>query len=192
MSSIAEKYGLFWETVWKDPNNAELKSKRKDPNVLMPGDEVFVPDKREKKESGGTEQKHRFKKKGVPAKFRVRLTIDDEPRANEPYKLLIDDRWIDGTTNGDGFLEESMPPGARKGKLIIGPPEAQDIYEFNLGSVDPIDTEEGVKERLQNLGYNVNDDFPAAVRAFQEKEGLDATGRVDDATRAKVKERFGL
>jgi LysM repeat protein len=81
LSSIAERYGLFWEKVWNHPKNAKLKEKRKDPNILYPGDVVFVPDKDRKEESGATEQRHRFRKKGTPAKLRLKImeeSIEEE------------------------------------------------------------------------------------------------------------------
>jgi len=81
ISSIAQKHGLFWDKVWNHPKNAKLQETRKDPNVLSPGDVVFVPDKEEKEESGATEQRHRFKKKGVPAKLRLRIM--EEPEREE-------------------------------------------------------------------------------------------------------------
>lgn len=73
LSSIAERHGLFWDKVWNHPKNARLKEQRKDPNILYPGDVVFVPDKDKKEESGATEQKHQFRKKGTPAKLRLRV-----------------------------------------------------------------------------------------------------------------------
>jgi len=191
ISSIADKYGFFPDTLWNHAENAGLKQQRKDPNVLFPDDEVFIPEKEEKTESCATEQKHRFRKKGVPAKIKVRLLINDEPQANEPYKLLIDGEWKEGTTDSKGFLEESIPPGAQKGKLFVGKGDRQEIYEFNLGTIDPMETEEGIRCRLLDLGYSVGEDLEAAIRAFQEKEGIKVTGIVDDATRSKLKEKFG-
>lgn len=81
ISSIAFERGFFWETVWKHPENSKLKQERKDPNVLKPGDEVFVPEKEEKQESCPCEKRHRFRKKGVPAILRLRLM--EEPQRDE-------------------------------------------------------------------------------------------------------------
>lgn len=80
ISSIAFEHGFFWETLWNDSSNADLKSKRKDPNVLMEGDIVHIPDLRLKKESGATEQKHKFKLKGVPAKLKLKLMRPKPPK----------------------------------------------------------------------------------------------------------------
>lgn len=57
MESIAQKFGLFWEKIWNHPKNVKLNEQRKDPNVLYPGDVVFVPEKEDKEESGATEQR---------------------------------------------------------------------------------------------------------------------------------------
>lgn len=192
ISSIAYKHGFFPDTLWNHAENANLKQKRKDPNVLLPGDEVFVPEKEEKKESCATEQKHRFRKKGVPAKMKVRLLINDEPRANEPYQLLIDDAfWKEGTTDKDGFIEQPIPLNAIKGELVVGKDGNEESYHFNFGTVDPLETEEGVKGRLQNLGYPADEDLSSAIEAFQKKEGLEVSGNINEATRNKIKEKFG-
>jgi len=191
ISSIAQGHGIPWEKIWNHPKNANLQQTRKDPNVLYPGDVVFVPDKEKKEESGATEQKHRFRAKGSLVKIRVRFTIDDQPRANEPYKLESEGVSREGTTDGDGYLEENIPANAKGGRLIIGEGNSQDIYEIKLGTVDPIETDDGIRCRLFDLGYDAKDDFAEAIRTFQKKEGLTVTGNVDDATRTRLKERFG-
>lgn len=191
LSSIAVQYGISWDKIWNHPQNAKLKQQRQDQNVLYPGDLVFVPDKEEKEVSGSTEQKHRFKAKRAIAKIKIRLTIDDEPRANTPYKLEIEGQTKEGITDGDGFLEEKIPAKAKSGKLIVGEGNMQDIFEFHLGTIDPLETEEGIKGRLFNLGYAIKQDLSLAIREFQQKEGLNVTGVADDATRNRLKEKFG-
>ncbi|MGC9973362.1 MAG: LysM domain-containing protein [Bryobacteraceae bacterium] len=42
MSSIADQYGFFWETLWNHERNAQLKERRKNPNVLMAGDPAVL------------------------------------------------------------------------------------------------------------------------------------------------------
>ena len=201
ISSIAEKHGLFWEKIWNHPRNANLKERRKDPNVLHPGDAVFVPEKEERQESGATEQKHRFRRKGVPEKLRIYLKDEDgEARANVSYILTIDGENRRNATDGQGLLEEPIPPGARQGRLVLldeqGNPAEEEILAF--GHLDPIEELSGVQMRLSNLGYDCG---PAdgrmgprtseALRAFQRENGMEASGRLDDATRAKLQEVYG-
>ena len=118
--SIADKYGFFWETLWNHPENAELKQKRTDPEILNPGDLVFIPEKRIKEVSEPTDQVHKYRLKNTPAKFRVRL-LDDagEPRANLQYILEIDGQEFTGKTSSSGEIRVSVPPESQKGTLIL-------------------------------------------------------------------------
>jgi hypothetical protein len=188
--SIADAAGFTWETVWNDGRNAKLKEKRKDPNVLQPGDELYIPDRDVKKVSRPTGARHKFVKTVAKARVHVRLLDGDKPRGGVPYTLLVDDVPISGSTTGDGFIKHDIPAGAKRGKLTVGTGKIKEEYEFEFGTVDPVDSDAGVAGRLKDLGY-VTDDLKAAVSAFQHKEKMTVTGEVDQAMRDRLKERFG-
>ena len=198
VESIAEKNGFFWETVWNDPENAELKRNRNNPNLLLPGDSLVIPDKRTKSENIQTEQRAKFKVKGVPSKLRIFLQDDDsEPYANTPYVLEVDTQSFSGKTDRQGLVAHSIPPTAQKGKLYLGE-ERNVVYELRLGFIDPITEFSGIKSRLSNLGYQCgqsNDpsdaDTQLAIRRFQYQYQLDETGVIDDKTRDKIQELYG-
>jgi N-acetylmuramoyl-L-alanine amidase len=196
ISSIAEKYGLFPETIWDDAANAELKEKRKDPNVLYLGDVVVIPDKREKEESGATENRHRFRRKGNTENLEIQLLDEGTPRANENYILDVDGKLLSGTTDARGRLKEIIPSNAKKGKLLVG--DEQEEYMLDLGYLDPIDQISGIQARLNNLGYDcgavdgeLNPETKEMLEEFQEKHDLQVTGEADDQTRAKLLEEHG-
>ena len=191
LSSIAYENGFFPDTIWNHPDNSDLKQKRKDPNVMMAGDILTIPDKQLHEVSKPTDHEHKFKKKGVPAKLKIRVLKKGQPRKNEKYRLIIDGVAQQGTTDGDGFVSQSLPPDAKEGKLIVGDPPGQQVFVFHFGHVDPMDTDEGVAGRLHNLGYAADNDLPGALRKFQADNGLQPTGHADDATRNKLKEKFG-
>jgi len=192
ISSIAKKNGLLWETIWNHSDNSDLKNLRKDPNALLPGDMVFVPEKEQKLESCATEQKHSFRALGIPAKMKIQMLADDKPRANNRFRIYVDKKLLcEGTTDGDGFIEEAIPPACKSAKVVVlDDQDNEDIYFLDFGSLDPIETEEGVKKRLFNLGYDV-EDLGAAVTGFQQNQKLKETGTVNDETRSKLKEIFG-
>src|SRR5205823_8856403 len=148
ISSIAFENGFFPDTIWNNPNNAELKAKRKDPNILMPGDVVFVPDKRIKELSEPTNQVHKFRVKNVPAKLNLRLLFDGEPRRSETFTLDIDGKISIDKTDSDGNIKISIPPNAKNGKLTIGTGERKMEYDLELGRLDPVDKISGVQARL--------------------------------------------
>jgi N-acetylmuramoyl-L-alanine amidase len=199
MESIAHRYGFFWETLWNDAGNRALKETRKDPNALLPGDRVHIPDKRRREETGATDQRHRFRRLGVPSElYLVLKDEDDEPRSGVNYSISIDGRHESGTTNADGEVRHAIPPDARKCILRIGDGEDAEEYEVAIGHIDPITENSGVRGRLANLGYLPpgeagGDDPPpeAAVRAFQEKAGIEPTGIVDEQTQQALEDEHG-
>ncbi len=197
ISSIAMDTGHFWQTVWDAAANAELKRIRGNPNILRAGDAVFVPDKRQRSESGATDQHHKFVRRGEPSQLRLRVLDDDEPRANTPYTLEVDGREFSGVTDGDGQMTVPIPGNARRAKLRVGEPGNEEEYDLDLGTVDPINTATGVQQRLENLGFlkpgagNSADALAAAVSSFQEKNRLPVTGEVDAATQNKLLQEHG-
>lgn len=187
LSSMAYANGFFPDTIWKHGKNAALKEQRKDPNVLLPGDQLYVPDKRCKEVSCSSDARHRFRRKGVPNKLRVRLLDCDEPIANARYTLEVDGRCSKGKTNGEGVVEAAIQPGARRARLVI--PERKLEYFFNLGHLDPADTVTGAQARLNNLGHHagpvdgvLGPRTAAALRAFQRKHNVPVTGKLDGDT----------
>ncbi len=191
ISSVALEHGLFWEKIWNHPNNAKLKEKREDPNILYPGDVVFVPDKEEKKESGETEQRHRFRRKGEPSRLRLRVLDGDEPRSNQSYVLNVDGVLFSGTTDAEGRLEVGIPGNAKRAELRIG----SSTYQLQLGGVDPVSEIAGIQARLNNLGFacgpadgKSGPKTMAALNRFRNAAGLPTSNQIDDATRAKLVE----
>lgn len=194
ISSIAFEYGFFPDTIWNDPANSRLKSKRQDPNVLYQDDVVLIPNKQLKQEAGESGKRHRFRRKGVPEHFTLVLQEGGQPCANERYVLTVDGAAREGKTDDDGRLTEPIPPNAHRGRLVIGEDEEEILIEF--GSVDPITELRGVQGRLMNLGYydgpldgQESVDLTDAVAEFQVSVDLPADGLLTDKTRdALVKE----
>jgi hypothetical protein len=187
LSSIAYCAGFLPATIWDHPANSKLKSKRKDPNILLAGDELFIPELQIKEYSKPTDQSHKFIKKGVPALLRLQIFDGEEPRANQNYILIIDGFHVSGVTDDQGKLEQPLIPNARKGMLTIGPDQM--LYDLDFGHLDPVGEVSGVQGRLTNLGYDcgevngeLNEPTRAALRAFQRRLQLEQTGEMDEPT----------
>ncbi len=199
VSSIAFQHGFYWQTLWNHPNNSDLRTLRKDPNVLAENDQIFIPDLRLKTEDRPTDAKHSFVRKGCPAKLKLRLMTNKKPRANVPYTLVIDGKFYKGQTDAEGRIEQAIPPNASQGKLVLTTNGVAEEHDLILGDLDPLDKISGIKDRLVNLGYDcekdgdaITDKFQQALSSFQADNQLPQSGELDDATRQKIKQIHGF
>lgn len=196
LARIAYQYGFFWETLWNHPSNAKLKTSRKEPEFLLPGDVLYIPDKRLANVSAPVDQQHRFRVKTTPARFNLQLLDEDNPRAGVPFVLEVDDLKFPGTTDGEGWIRVAIPPDAMRGRLRVGTDLAEE-YELDFGYIDPVDTITGLQSRLLNLGIydgavdgEMTDETLEALRRFQKDNGLPITGQLDDSTRAMLRTAY--
>ncbi|MGO9009083.1 MAG: peptidoglycan-binding domain-containing protein [Bryobacteraceae bacterium] len=197
--SIAASSGLLLDKIWGHPNNQALSQLRKDPHVLLPGDQLFVPDPEPKDITGAANQVHSFVRKGTSSKLHLVLLGDDKsPVVDQPYVLTVDGQDFRGNTGSSGIIQQSIPPGAMSGKLIVGTGKHQRIYSLRLGGLDPVTEVSGAQGRLKNLGYMIpaidgqlGPETKEALSQFQQANGLDATGDLNDETQAKLKEAHG-
>jgi N-acetylmuramoyl-L-alanine amidase len=195
IASIARAHGLFVATVWDHPDNTELREKRGDPNILMEGDEVAVPERRKRREKVPSGQKTSFKRLGIPEKLRIRFVDrEEEARANLPFTVDFGRQTVEGTTDADGMLEATIPVGATRARIEI----EGERYDVEVGALDPIDTDSGLQARLNNLGFDcgdvdgeVGDRTAIALAEFQRAHTLEVTGEADSATVDKLREILG-
>ena len=193
IASLAKDNGFFPDTIWNHPQNAGLRAKRKSQNQLFPGDEVFIPELRKRTETRGADSSYKFHRKGVPAKLVLQLRKLGQPRKGEPYVLIIDGTSYKGTLDGDGKLQQFIPPNAKSGQLVLS--GGKEIIPINVGYLNPIDELSGAQQRLNNLGFfcgnedgTMDDQTSSAIQNFQLKNGLPTSGQMDGATKAKLLE----
>lgn len=198
-TKLAFENGLFPDTIWKHAENEQLRSKRDDMNILLPGDELFIPDKQPKEESCATAQKHTFRRKGVPEKLKVQFfDVRGKPLANKDYMLKIDGNMSRGTLDGNGVLEVPIPPNAQEAQVEVGEKGCLAKAVLHLGGLDPISETSGVQMRLRNLGYfkgaadgESGDALDKAVQHFRVDNGLEEKTDIDDELRNKLKDKHG-
>ena len=181
---ISDRLGFFAETIWQHPENDALRDKREDMNILLPGDVLHIPDKVPKEVDRPTGQRHVFRRRGIPALFRLQLFLAEAPRARQKYRLTVDGKTVHGTTNSEGVLTRYVPAQAREGELEIGPDQFR--VRLHFGGLDPLREWIGVKKRLINMGYHCgaldnapNDETRTAVILLQNRCGIEATGVID-------------
>lgn len=195
IESIAFRYGFFPATLWEHAENAALREVRANPHVLKPGDEVYIPALEQRSERIVTGKRHRFRRRGVPARFRVVLERNGVPRANVAYTFEVAGTKREGVTGADGLVQQFIPSDAESAELRTAD---GDWLHFHFARLLPVTEPEGVRARLANLGFSAperREDDPEeeveartarALRRFQRQHGLTVNGTADDATRAKL------
>lgn len=188
--------------VWGHGDNAELRERRPDPNILMPGDAVTVPEAEPKEYTLATGKCHPIQVKIPRKELRLRvLAHKDEPLANAKYRLLLDDvpEPREGTTDGEGMLKEKIRVDVRAGTLEIDDRR----FRLRFNYINPFPDERsrsvsGVSSRLANLGYEAGGAsrpgsaaLASALALYQTDAGLEVTAKLDAATKAKLEEDFG-
>ena len=199
ISSIAARFGLPGKLIWEHPDNAELKQLRGDPNVLLPGDKVFVPEPGQRPVSAQTGGSHSFTFTAPRTRLKVRLQAGGAPRKNKAYTLVLDDgTTLTGTTDADGLLDAQIPARAREATVRIEVPGlGTESLVLRLGHLDPVTEVSGVQQRLCNLGFHceasgvLDEDTRAALALFQEAQGLEPTGKLDDGARDAIRKACG-
>lgn len=201
-SSLASKYGFKdYRSIYDHSENAELKEKRKNPNLLYPDDAVFIPDNELKEVDGETEKLHRFVLKQDKVMFRIVIKDQDEkPFADTRYELRVDKKVFEGTTDGTGKIEQEINANALSGYVVFYPKdedgnEIVGTIPLSFGHLDPVTETSGIQSRLNNLGFGcgkadgvIGEKTKAALLAFQKKYGLPESGECCAATREKLRQ----
>lgn len=127
--------------------------------------------------------------KGDPRR-KLRATLFDEfgaPLKQTPVTVTFADGSTATTTTADnGKFVADMTDAFATANIQYTLPSGTAVTETFFIDVQDIATDEGVRRRLENLGYPAVDDLPAAILAFQAAQGLDTTGAADQATRDKL------
>ncbi len=210
-ASLAEQHGFSsYKTLYDHPENAALKSRRPNPNVLCPGDIVHIPDKRVKHEVRATGQSHVFQLRARPP-VPLRIVIQNnagEPQSGVPYTLTVQGQTFHGKADGKGLIEHSIDPKAQQAELTVwlkmeafeGEVAAQEelVIPLAIGCLDPVETTSGVQARLNNLGFPCggatgvwNKEAQDAMQRFQQKHGLPVTSRPTAALQDKLRQLHG-
>lgn len=203
LSKIAASYGIRDPlTIWDHPENAELKALRKTPNILFPGDRLYIPDRDFKSVNKPTDKRHLFTLLGKKLQLKIRVQdVNRLPVTSTPCMLEVDGATFSLTTDDDGMIQHEIPRTAQNGRLIVRAPDVpiDMVLPLSIGGLDPLDEESGQRQRLNNLGYNAGEvngpdpqQFRSAVEEFQcDFKVKPINGVCDAATQAKLKEVYG-
>jgi N-acetylmuramoyl-L-alanine amidase len=154
--NLANTFGFDADTVWQDPSNASLRALRPDPNILFPGDLLYIPDP----PLSGPPMKgltpgstNNFVAPDPPT---ITLTVtfssaDATTYASKGYTIQELDQLAGLTTDENGVATFQVPVTLKTATVVFT--DTGETYTLSIGGLDPINTLSGIFMRLQNLGY---------------------------------------
>lgn len=203
LPNISKQHGFDnWQTIYDHPLNANFRSNRTNPHVLLPGDVIWIPDKPSKTVACKVDSRHCFELTIPMVMLRIVLRDNEgHPLRNTPYTLTVKDASKEGHTDDGGLLQQSIPAMIESVLLKVG-----DVtWELLIGHLDPVDNAgepvvTGIQARLQNLGLYagkidgvLGPKTHAAIKKFQGTymNRKNADGKLDDDTKREVLQHHG-
>jgi len=216
--SLFGKLGILdFDLFWDHADNRAVRERYEESGCLRAGDELSLPPEAVtiKLETG---KHHTVVLKGPKVELVLLLESPGGLAfANSPYELTIGAHKIKGTTDGEGVLRERVPLTRKEALLRVTPaPELREqaaaecsedetpdcgaeVYEWKLQLSEqlPLDVA-GAQARLNNLGFQagvVDGELgpltEAALRDFQEQNGISESEPLGEQTRAQLSELSG-
>lgn len=199
-ASIAQRFGFAdYHVLYDHAQNAQIKRRRPNPNMLVPGDMVVIPDRTEREESRSTGNVHAFRAASLQVKLRIVIRdMADQPLASRPYTLSFNEETRTGTLDGTGLLDVTVPAQITTATLAVQPTDDSGDVRFqwtlDIGSLQPPDTVSGQQARLNNMGCaagiedgQIGSRTHAGTRRFQHKASLDESGTINTETHDRLK-----
>lgn len=190
LGRIAAAWGFrSYGPLWNDEKNAAVRAKRHNPNILAVGEPIYIPELNLRAVDRATEQRHRFRAELHPPHLDLRLSHWDGTPMAAADEVKLDGKLVPFQNGANGQVRVEVTNTSDRCAVKIGKEE----IVLRIGFLQSIDTVDGVRERLNNLGYEAGEasdpeklDFRSAVEEFQCDHGLVVDGKVGPATRAKL------
>jgi len=184
--SLAAQHGFTADTLKAHANNQALMEQRPDPTQLVPGDQVFIPEKKSTPVVAETGMRHRFRRNGTRTTCSLTCLDFDKPLKKKRFILNANGHLSDGTTDDNGTINLTLPATVKSATITVEDLPASFEFTLQLGGLDPIDTVTGQQQRLSNLGHypgNIDgisgDHMKAAIRAFKIDQKLTVNDQLD-------------
>ncbi|NMO15115.1 hypothetical protein HPC49_04240 [Pyxidicoccus fallax] len=201
---IARKYGLpDWKAIYDAPENAEFRKRRPNPFILLPGDELHIPEVKPNEVKVSAGRQHSFTLKRAQTVLKLQLRDEDpdaKPLANARFLLEIEgEEPKESRTDGEGWLRVPVPIDAEEATLTVWLTEQESVeWTLELSHLTPLDDDAGAHARLSNLGYDCGEPGAEAdsatehvLRAFQHTCGIEEPEPLGPQTRDRLEREHG-
>jgi hypothetical protein len=150
LSKLADQFGFDADAVWNDPENADLKKLRPNPNILFPSDILHIPGAAptvtHDLTTGATNTFTRN-----PPTVVITVKFADASLASQPYTVQELEDLTGLTTDASGTLSFTAPVTLEIATVVFT--ASGTTCPINVGHLDPIDTLSGIFHRLRHLGF---------------------------------------
>lgn len=122
-SSLAASSGLLdHHAIYDHGDNAELKSRRPNSNMLVVGDVLSIPEVETKTLDAATTRRHRYVVTVRAVKLKLKV-LDRQGNAvsGKAWRLVWPGGQRDGTLGGDGAIDEEIPATVTAATLTLDP-----------------------------------------------------------------------
>jgi len=207
LCSIAKHYGFgSINEIYNHSNNSDFKALRSNPDIIHVGDEIYIPDISPAKYQVELNKKITFIRKRPKETLSLMLNFEEDEEtqgADIDAILIVDDVEYTSKSDADGLVEWKLPKAStRTGivKLFLEPDqnEATHAFEVKLGDLNPVSENTGIQARLNGLGFDcgridnkLKDKSEAAIRKFQEANGLTIDGIAGLNTQQALEKKYG-
>jgi hypothetical protein len=200
LSRLAFTKGFDADEVWDAPENAEIKAARPNPDILCPGDILYVPEPKPDPLPLNVGGESTYMGDVPTVTVRIILVEGGTPLANELFAVDGLPDPLSGTTTEDGCVMFEAPITLREASIVL--PNRNLSYPVMIGHLDPSDERSGTAMWLAHLGCygwfpELEGDFDPdqhklAIATFQSTIGRDSTGEYDDDTRDALFDKHGV
>jgi hypothetical protein len=199
LSSIADRFGFDPMEVWENEKNEGLRKKRKNPDILHPGDLLFIPDEdpEECNLVAGADNAY------VAEEILIKVKFLGPP--DQAFRIEGLDPPKEGQAGGDGVVELEVPTSIHF--LWVHYPALKLVFPLQIGHMDPVHKPSGIQGRLDNLGHgrtlltglvenmrggtlNSEELLSGSIAQFQARHDLPVTGERDLPTIRKLEEVY--
>lgn len=181
LTSLAAQSATPRDDIWSYSKNTDLATTRTNPDVLLPGDVIYLPASKDQKPIAlktGTTNSFVAPVQLMPIQVKV------AEFAGASYTAVADATQLDPKSVGsDGMLALSVPTSTTVVEVTFTSPDG--LVYLLVGHLDPIQSPSGRRQRLQNLGWVVPEpgyfDVPGSSSGGQDDDGaVDDGGSADD------------
>jgi len=159
MSKIAFEHGFKDYHALYEAQSAAFKKKRPNPEILLEGDEVTLPEKIDDKHAADDKKTQKYIQDTTLPELRIHIKAFGKPLASKDFTVLIEsDPYTKakpykgtGTTDAKGIAKFNVDPRVTTVVLSFKDPPLE--CKLLVGSLHPVDEPGGVEQRLGDLGY---------------------------------------